>query len=105
MADATNDNQPTLSLYVQGQRVDLIINPTPSPRTSLTGQPLMIGRENVGNTNSPAFFNGNIDEVRISREAVYLGSRYFFANGIEAAWARPDCEEHCAADCRGFFFL
>jgi len=46
----------------------------------------MIGRENIGSINPSYYFNGNIDEVRFSREAVYVGSGYVFANGIEQAW-------------------
>jgi YD repeat-containing protein len=86
VADPDNANQAALSLYVQGQRVQMNISPT-LPRTSLTSQPFMIGRENVGTTNSPYFFNGKIDEVRFSQEAAYTGASYVFPGGdIEKAW-------------------
>jgi len=83
VADPDNLNQPTVSLYVQGTRVEMNTTPIPS-RTSTSAQPFMIGRENVGV--ATFFFKGSIDEVRFSIEAVYTGSGYSFANGIEQAW-------------------
>jgi len=84
VTDPDNLNQPTVSLYVQGARVEMNTTPIPS-RTSTSGQPFMIGRENIGV--ATYFFNGKIDEVRFSLEAVYAGASYVFPGGsIEQAW-------------------